>query len=75
MQRENRRLTAIVAADIVGYSRLIGLDEEGTLRAMRAHRTELVDPLIEEHGGRIRVESKIGEGATFSLFFSYLYSP
>lgn len=49
MQRENRRLTAIVAADIAGYSRLIGQDEEGTLRALRAQRKEL----IEEHGGRI----------------------
>ncbi len=53
MQRENRRLAAIVAADIAGYSRLIGQDEEGTLRALRAHRTELIDPLIEQHGGRI----------------------
>jgi adenylate cyclase len=53
LPRENRRLAAIVAADIAGYSRLIGLDEEGTLRALRAHRAELIDPLIEEHGGRI----------------------
>ena len=53
MQRENRRLAAIVAADIAGYSRLIGEDEEGTLRALRSHRSELIDPLIEQHGGRI----------------------
>ncbi len=53
MQRENRRLAAIVAADIAGYSRLIGQDEEGTLRALRAHRQELIDRLIEQHGGRI----------------------
>ena len=53
MQRENRRLAAIVAADIVGYSRLIGRDEEGTLQAMRAQRAELINPLIEQHGGRI----------------------
>ena len=53
MQRENRRLAAIVAADIAGYSLLIGRDEEGTLRALRAHRQELIDRLIEEHGGRI----------------------
>ena len=52
MQRENRRLAAIVAADIAGYSRLIGQDEEGTLRALREHRAELIDPLIEQHGGR-----------------------
>ncbi len=53
MQRENRKLAAIVAADIAGYSRLIGQDEEGTLRALRAHRKELIDRLIEEHRGRI----------------------
>ena len=53
MQREKRRLAAIVAADIAGYSVLIGRDEEGTLRALRAHRKELIDRLIEEHGGRI----------------------
>ena len=48
-----RRLAAIVAADVVGYSRLVGLDEEGTLAKMRAHRTELIDPKVAEHGGRI----------------------
>ena len=48
-----RRLTTIIAADIAGFSRLVGADEEGTLAAQRAHRTELVDPLIAEHGGRI----------------------
>ena len=53
MQRENRRLAAIVAADIAGYSRLIGRDEEGTLRSLRAHRAELIDPAIDRHGGRI----------------------
>lgn len=59
MQRENRRLAAIVAADIAGYSRLIGQDEEGTLRALRVHRAELIDPLIEQHGGRIGIN--VGE--------------
>jgi adenylate cyclase len=51
--RENRRLAAIVAADVVGYSRLIGADEEATLQALRAHRTELIDPKLAEHGGRV----------------------
>jgi len=51
--RTQRRLAAIVAADVAGYSRLIGTDEEGTLAALRAHRRELIDPLIVEHGGRI----------------------
>jgi len=53
VRSEKRRLAAIVAADIAGYSRLIGQDEEGTLRALRAHRRELIEPLINEHDGRI----------------------
>ncbi len=48
-----RRLAAIIAADVVGYSRLMGADETGTLEALRAHRAELIDPLITRHGGRI----------------------
>jgi adenylate cyclase len=48
-----RRLAAIVAADVVGYSRLMGTDEEGTLNALKAHRRALVDPVIAEHHGRI----------------------
>jgi len=48
-----RRLTAIVSADVVGYSRLMGANETATLGALRAHRSELIDPLIAEHGGRI----------------------
>ncbi|MCZ6593136.1 MAG: tetratricopeptide repeat protein [Alphaproteobacteria bacterium] len=52
-ERTQRRLAAIVLADVVGYSRLMGVDETGTLAALRAHRSELIDPLIAEHGGRI----------------------
>jgi class 3 adenylate cyclase len=48
-----RRLAAILAADIAGYSRLMGADEEGTLDALKAIRRELADPKIEEHRGRI----------------------
>jgi adenylate cyclase len=51
--RAQRRLAAIVAADVAGYSRLVGLDEEGTLRALRSHRAELIDHLLIEHGGRV----------------------
>src|SRR5215510_9244952 len=51
--RIDRRLAAILAGDIAGYSRLMGLDEEGTLRQLKAHRKELVDPKIAEHRGRI----------------------
>jgi adenylate cyclase len=48
-----RRLTAILAADVAGYSRLMGLDEEGTHERLRAHLRELIDPKIKEHQGRI----------------------
>src|SRR5712664_1998995 len=48
-----RRLTAILAADVAGYSRLMGVDEEGTHERLKAHRRELVDPKIKEHRGRI----------------------
>ena len=48
-----RRLAAILAADVAGYSRLMGADEEGTLAALKALRRELFDPKIREHRGRI----------------------
>jgi adenylate cyclase len=48
-----RRLAAILAADVAGYSRLIGADEEGTHDRLKAHRRELVDPKIGEHSGRV----------------------
>jgi adenylate cyclase len=51
--RVERRLAAILAADVAGYSRLMGADEEGTLAALRAIRRELGDPKIAEHRGRI----------------------
>ena len=47
-----RRLTTILAADVAGYSRLMGADEEGTHRRLRAHFVELVEPKISEHNGR-----------------------
>ena len=50
---QSRRLAAILAADVVGYSRLMGADEEGTLERLKALRRELVDPKIAEHRGRI----------------------
>ena len=52
-QPVERRLAAILAADVAGYSRLMGADEEGTLNRLKAHRRELVDPKIKEHRGRI----------------------
>ncbi|MHA1151317.1 MAG: adenylate/guanylate cyclase domain-containing protein [Alphaproteobacteria bacterium] len=52
-ERVQRRLAAILAADAAGYSRLMGEDEEGTLAALTAHRTELIEPCIAEHRGRV----------------------
>jgi TolB-like protein/class 3 adenylate cyclase len=51
--RQTRRLAAILAADVAGYSRLIGADEEGTLNRLRAIRADVIDPKITEHQGRI----------------------
>jgi hypothetical protein len=52
-ERVERRLAAILAADVAGYSRLMGQDEEGTLDALKALRKSLIDPKITEHRGRI----------------------
>ena len=59
--RVERRLAAILAADVAGYSRLMGVDEEGTLAALKAYRRELIDPKIAEHRGR--VVKTTGDGA------------
>ena len=59
--RVERRLAAILAADVAGYSRLMGVDEEGTLAALKARRRELIDPKIAEHRGRI--VKTTGDGA------------
>ena len=52
-RRGERRLSAILAADVAGYSRLMGADEQGTLAQLKAHRRAVVDPKIEQHRGRI----------------------
>lgn len=51
--RVERRLAAILAADVAGYSRLMGADDEGILVKLKAHRSALVDPKIKEHRGRV----------------------
>ncbi len=56
-----RRLAAILATDVVGYTRLMGEDEAGTLAALKAHRKDFIDPMIAEHGGRI--VKLMGDGA------------
>src|SRR5215467_8723783 len=52
-ERVERRLAAILAADVAGYSRLMGEEEEGTLSRLKAIRSEFADPKIKEHRGRI----------------------
>ena len=59
-QRINRRLAAILAADVVGYSRLMGANEEGTLAALKRHREAVFDPAVAAHNGRI--VKLIGDG-------------
>ena len=53
MNDGNRRLAGILAADIVGYSRLLSADEPGTLSRVRALRVEIIEPIAQAHGGRI----------------------
>src|SRR5215212_1050136 len=63
--RADRRLAAILAADVVGYSRLMERDEAGTLARLKTHRKELVDPLVAGHRGR--VVKLMGDGALFEF--------
>jgi len=53
LAREQRRLAAILAADVVGYSRLMGRDESGTLARLRSHREQRLEPALVRHGGRL----------------------
>ena len=59
-ERINRRLAAILAADVVGYSRLMAADEAGTLGALKRHREAIFDPAVAAHNGRI--VKLIGDG-------------
>jgi hypothetical protein len=60
-----RRLAAILAADVAGYSRLMGIDEEGTLAQLKTHRRELVDP-------KISTSQPVWKGSQFLEAFVYL---
>ena len=57
---EERRLTTILAADVVGFSRLMGRDESATLLALKTHRRELIEPKSDEYGGRTVKRLSIG---------------
>jgi len=60
-ERVQRKLAAILSADVVGYSRLVGMDETGTLSRLNALRRDLIDPAIAAHSGRI--VKLMGDGA------------
>ena len=62
---ETRKLAAILVADVVGYSRLAGADEERTLARLRGLRSDLIDPAIAAHHGRI--VKRTGDGSTIEL--------
>jgi adenylate cyclase len=62
-----RRLAAILAADVAGYSRLIGADEEGTLNRLRSIRADVIDPKITEHRGRIVKQRVMGCWLSFPM--------
>ena len=70
-----RRLTAILAADVAGYSRLMGADEEGTHERLRAHLRQLIDPKIEEHRGRIVKNTGDGLLAEFASVVDAVPAP
>jgi class 3 adenylate cyclase len=67
-----RRLAAILATDVVGYSRLMGSDEVGTLRTLKSHRRALIDPAIASHHGRIVKTTGDGALVEFASAFSDL---
>src|SRR5262245_7967901 len=66
VERVERRLTAILAADVAGYSRLTGMDEEGTHARLQDHLRSLIDPKIAEHRGRVVKNTGDGLLAEFS---------
>jgi adenylate cyclase len=72
-ERVERKLAAILAADVAGYSRLMGADEEGTLARLKAHRRELIDPKIAEHRGRIVKTTGDGMLVEFGSVVDALY--
>jgi class 3 adenylate cyclase len=67
---ETRKLAAILAADVVGYSRLAGSDEERTLARLRALWSDLIDPTIAVHHGRVSSSSKVSHSSAKPIVIS-----
>ena len=65
-EKVKRGLAAILVADVVGFSRLVGVDEVGTIEDLKLHRSEFIDPMIERFAGRIFNTSGDGFLAEFS---------
>jgi adenylate cyclase len=74
-ERAERRLAAILAADVAGYSRLMEAGEEGTHERLKAHLRELVDPKIEEHRGRIVKNTGTGFWLSFRALWMRSAAP
>ncbi len=70
-ERAQRRLAAILVADVVGYSRLMGADEVGTLAALTAHLEELIEPCISKHRGRVVKTTGMGYSPTVRSGLSF----
>ena len=64
LAREQRKLAAILAADVVGYSRLMGRDESGTLARLRKNRSERLDPILTRYGERLVTSLAVGLKST-----------
>jgi adenylate cyclase len=70
-----RRLAAILAADVAGYSRLIGADEGGTLERLKALRRELLDPKLAEHKGRLVKTPATGCWSSSAVWWMHCVAP
>ena len=67
-----RRLAAIIAADVVGYSRLMGKDEAGTLARLEGLKAEILDPLVDQHHGRVEAQNERPFHSQYPRFEPYM---
>ena len=71
-QRVQRRLAAVMSADVVGYSRLMGADEKGTLSALKDLRRNVISPILAEYRGRLSRLTAFGASAPFDCYWRTL---